>query len=342
MFKEFSNNDKDDDYLSEFRQKIATQNRQDMEERRHELQRSRNGFIGTLAGIGLAVVVSWFLLIPRFSNNESVEIAVIRRPITPVKIQPNEPGGMEILNQDKSVYNLVEKKQAEPTEIESLLPPPEAPKMPVIVPEPEPLPLTGVSENGNPDSMEELISTAAQTDIESEADPIPTKAADAKNTLPTKVLHENIEPVASTLGQQIEIPKKIAEIKVEAKTAEVKNTPNSLPNSEIKSETKENAPAAKAAAAEKTGVKANPVTAGMWQVQLMASTNKGALEKGWHDLSSKYPALKPHQHEIESAKTGAGAQIYRLKAGAFNSRADADSLCAALKNAGGTCIVKQK
>ena len=99
MFKEFSNNEKEDDYLSEFRQKVATQQQEDIAERQSELQRSRNGFIGTLAGIVLAGVVSWVLLLPRFADNNPSEIPVIRRPITPVKIQPNEPGGMEILNQ---------------------------------------------------------------------------------------------------------------------------------------------------------------------------------------------------------------------------------------------------
>ena len=111
MFKEFASNEKEDDYLSEFRQKVATQQQEDIAERQSELQRSRNGFIGTLAGIILAGIVSWVLLLPRFADKNPAEIPVIRHPITPVKIQPNEPGGMEILNQDKSVYNLVEKKK---------------------------------------------------------------------------------------------------------------------------------------------------------------------------------------------------------------------------------------
>ena len=136
MFKEFYGN-KDDDYLSEFRQKIASERQAELQARKQELQRSRNGFIGTIAGIALAGIVSWLLLIPRFNEDKNVEIPVIRRPTNPVKIHPSNPQGMQIQNQDKSIYALVEKQEADTVKIESILPAPEKPKLPEIVPEPE-------------------------------------------------------------------------------------------------------------------------------------------------------------------------------------------------------------
>lgn len=353
MFKEFSENEKDDDYLSEFKQKIANQQREDMEERRQELQRSRNGFIGTLAGIVLAGIVSWILLMPHFSGTDSGDIPVIRRPITPAKIQPSEPGGMEILNQDKSVYDLVEKKENAPEKIESILPEPEAPKMPVIVPETENnAPQTGediLSENG---SMEDLIERETGT-----ADP-----------LPVKVLEEDLKPVSTTSGEKINIPEKLPEIDVEVKTAESKPAESKLTKTEPAENTTKAKPvddkAASETAAKKESVPAaeikpaKPVkaetpktdakktqtaaaAAGTWQIQLIASANKQAVEDAWKDLSATHNVLKSMPHEIESATVNGGT-FYRLKAGAFTERSGADKACTEIKANGGSCIVKQK
>lgn len=351
MFKEFSNNDKDDDYLSEFKQKIANQQQEDFLERQSELQRSRNGFIGTLAGIFLAGIVSWFLLMPKFSGNQPEEIPVIRRPIAPVKIQPNEPGGMEILNQDKSVYDLVEKKEIMPEKIESILPEPETPKMPTIVPEEETA------------ETKDAATKAAQADTQED------------NELPIKPLKEKLVPTASTSGQAIDIPEKITDIELEVKTVEVKQEPAKAEvKKEAKSATseqpKEQAPAAsKPAEVKKESVKeavkepvkevkkesvqdvvnevlkesapqkTSAIAKGVWQVQLIASSNQKAVETAWKDLSSSHSVLKGLPHEIETSETGG---LYRLKAGAFATRDGADKVCNAIKQAGGSCLVKQK
>lgn len=133
MFQEFPEDNKGDDFLNEFRQKIADQSSNNIEERRNEMKRSKSVFIGAVSGVALAGVVGWFILAPQYSDTGNVEIPVIRRPQTAVKVQPSEPGGMEILNQDKSVYDIIEKKDNEPV-VENLLPPPEQPKLPEVIP----------------------------------------------------------------------------------------------------------------------------------------------------------------------------------------------------------------
>ena len=110
MFPNFPENNKDDDFLNEFRQKLNDQSIANFEEKKNEINRSKNVFIGAVSGIALAAVVGWFVLSPRYANDPNVELPVIRRPQTAVKVQPTEPGGMEILNQDKSVYDIIERK----------------------------------------------------------------------------------------------------------------------------------------------------------------------------------------------------------------------------------------
>ncbi|MEE6208160.1 MAG: hypothetical protein VZR95_08925, partial [Alphaproteobacteria bacterium] len=66
MYQDFFN--KNDGYLDDFKQKVAEQKIATMEERRDELARSRNNFLGTFAGIALAGVVGWFVLIPQYQQ----------------------------------------------------------------------------------------------------------------------------------------------------------------------------------------------------------------------------------------------------------------------------------
>ena len=95
MFADFNNNQNNDDFLDEFRQKLNTEPSESFEERKLEISRSKNVFVGTVSGIALAAVVGWFVLAPRYSNNTDVELPVIRRPQTAIKVQPSEPGGID-------------------------------------------------------------------------------------------------------------------------------------------------------------------------------------------------------------------------------------------------------
>ncbi|MCQ2741456.1 MAG: SPOR domain-containing protein, partial [Alphaproteobacteria bacterium] len=84
------------------------------------------------------------------------------------------------------------------------------------------------------------------------------------------------------------------------------------------------------------------IPAGYWQIQLISSPNKSAMEKAWVNMTPKYPELKNLPHEIESADLGSKGTFYRLKAGSFSNRTDADKLCNTIKTAGGSCLVKKK
>lgn len=308
MFKEFYGN-KDDDYLSEFKQKIASERQAELQAKKQELQRSRNVFIGTIAGIALAGVVSWLLLIPRFNENINTEIPIIRRPTNPVKIQPTNPQGMKIQNQDKSIYALVEKQETEIVKIESILPEPEKPKLPEIVPD-----------------------TEAKTDM---ALPETEDNKESSDILPVKNLEELIEKVETTEAKKIDIPQK-PEINLEVKTVEI--TQEKPKKEEVKKEEPKKVEVKK----EEPKKIFTEVKPGMWQLQLMASSNLDAIKRGWQDLSNKHTSLQNLTHDIEKATANNGSSIYRLKVGSFTSRTQADNLCSQLKKEGLSCITKQK
>lgn len=306
MYQDFF--DKNDDYLNEFKQKVANQKIATVEERRSELARSRNNFLSVFAGIALAAVVGWFVLSPQYTE-ESSEIPVIRRPQTAIKIRPENPGGMDIPNQDKEVYNIVEKKNVDTTVVENLLPTPETPKLPDIVPE-----VSDIDENAK--DLDEIVDEVVdEPKAESES-----AVTENKNE---KVVEQKEQATSAVPEKSAELLKKEepkTEVKAEAK-----------PEAKQPEKTKETAEIAAQA------------TDGKWQIQLIASKNKAAVEKAWADLSNRYALLKSYNYEIQTSDLGAQGIFYRLRAGAFADKNAAAAACATLKKQGlNDCIAKER
>lgn len=295
------------EFLDEFRQRLNTQPLESIEERRATVGRSQQIFLSALLGIGLAGVVSWFIFSPQYNQIENTDIPIVRRPQTAVKVQPAEPGGMEILNQDKTVYDIVEKKDSTNEKVESLLPPPEQPVLPIVQAE----------ESENSESLVDVAAEAEKILEKNEA-----KKEEVKEAKEEAKVEETVKEVKEIKVEEV----KVEEAKVEqVKPAEVKEEVKAAP---VKTKT------------ESAGVKDIP--SGVWQIQLISSPNAKAVEKAWVDLKGKYSALKGLPHEVETADLGSKGLFYRLKVGAFVDRGDADKLCNSIKNSGGTCLVKKK
>jgi len=316
MFDNFQENNEQNqngEFLDEFRQRLNSQPIESMEERKNDINRSQHIFIGTILGIGLAGVASWFILSPQYNSTSDADIPVIRRPHTSVKMQPSDPGGMEILNQDKTVYDIVEKTDVSVAKVENLLPPPEEPKLPPI---------------------EENV------EIKAEINSVDTAIDNAKKIIDMEQ-SPKIAPTPEINNQQPITKEEIkAEIKTEIKTETPTNQPTKIiaekPTPQPQPTTPQESP--KAPTAEKSA----SIPAGSWQIQLISSPNKSAMDKAWNSLTKKYNALKGLPHEIESADLGSKGTFYRLKAGAFKTRSEADKLCNSIKSSGGSCLVKRK
>lgn len=330
MFQDFPEDNKNDDFLNEFRQKIADQSAASFEEKRNEMKRSKSVFIGAVSGVALAGIVGWFVLSPRYAINNPEEIPVIRRPQTAIKVQPSEPGGMEILNQDKSVYDIVEKKANEPT-VENLLPPPEQPKLPVIEAQ---APVVVPAPVAPAENLEALIADSNTPKVIKEAQKIMVAQEVSEDKVVT--IKE-----ASTETQAIVIPAKVETIKVDNSAKLAEKAAAKAKDWNLDENPEAPAPVALPSVPASTNVSAS-IPAGSWQVQLMSSQNKKAVEAGWNSMVKKYSVLKNQPHEIEAADLDFDGVFYRLKTGAFNNKADADSLCRDIKALGGTCIVKKK
>ncbi len=297
-FRDDDTAEKDGEFLDEFRQRLNSQPLDSLEERKNDITRSQHIFLGTVLGVGLAGIVSWFILSPDYSSVQDAEIPVVRRPQAAIKVQPADPGGMEILNQDKTVYDIVEKKDSSDAKVENLLPPPEEPK----------LVLADTSADSSPQAVKEK-------EVETPAIAAPQVTADTS----AKVANS-------------------ADAKLQPET----QTPKEEPKEEIKIEIKQPEPSVVASKPKAQAQKEQAIANGSWQIQLISSPNKSAMEKAWNDLSKKYAVLKGLPHEVETADLGSKGIFYRLKAGAFKERAEADKICNSIKSAGGSCLVKKK
>lgn len=81
----------------------------------------------------------WYFYGERMLRGDDAEVPVIHAAEGPVKVRPENPGGMAIPDRDKLVYDRMKGGVEEPR-VERLLPPPELPKtppVPVATPEPE-------------------------------------------------------------------------------------------------------------------------------------------------------------------------------------------------------------
>ena len=313
MLDDFQDEDMNNsgEFLDEFRQRLNSQPLENLDERRNQVNRSQQIFIGTILGIGLAGLVSWFIFASDYKQNPNVEIPVVRRPQTAVKVQPAEPGGMEILNQDKTVYDIVEKNDTSNNKVESLLPPPEEPNIPLLKE------ANGAIANSEaPNTIEPLIDDNLQKTAE-----LPP-ASEIK------------KPVLKDLKDQ-------NKSKEEVKVTEVKPVEEVKTNDVKPVESVEKQQISQNNVTDKSNDKQS-IPNGVWQIQLMSTPNAQAVDKAWIGFKSKYPALDKLPHETEVADLGTKGTYYRLKVGAFLDRGEADKLCNSIKNSGGTCLVKKK
>lgn len=301
-FRDDDELDKGNEFLDEFRQRLNSQPLESIEDRKKDINRSQHVFLGTVLGVGLAGIVSWFILSPDYSKVSDTEIPVIRRPSSAIKIQPAEPGGMEILNQDKTVYDIVEKKDTGDVKVENLLPPPEEPKLPTVTAAEASQPIS------IPSSESEIVKEAEKI-IAAEELKSSKQKANEKITKPQENIKEEVKVVVKDELKNTDISA--------ISTTEI-NTPESKKVVEI------------------------TIPAGSWQIQLISSPNKAAIEKAWKDLTKKYTVLKNLPHEIETADLGNKGTFYRLKAGSFEKRTEADKICNTIKSSGGSCLVKKK
>lgn len=301
--------------ISDYHQRVADRNIQSIEDRNEEIEHAKNGFIGMLAGILVGAVVGWIFLAPTNENNKATEIPIIRKSIKPFKIQPNEPGGMEIDNQDREIYHIVDNipKENKEVKIKAL------PDVPQLVVE------TATTPHQDLETLVESIEEELPLNNDS------IEIDDANENV--KIAQTELMSINTNSREKIVIPQKIEHIEVK-----LQDTINAET-----SEKKSNKEEQKTATAPKKEItpKAPQSLKGTWYTQIIASSSRSAVENLWKNLSQKHSFLKTYYHEVEEITSANGNTLYRLKVGAFKTRKQAEELSNKLKQNKVSSIIKQ-
>lgn len=305
--------------MDDFQQRSIEQSMQSISDRQEAIRHAKHGYIGMLLGILTGGVVSWLFFGAHGDANTERTIPVIRRPLMAAKVQPNEPGGMEIDNQDREIYHIVDNIPTKTEEVK-IIPAPEVPQI--------------IVENtiAAPENMENLVeSISEESSLEQAEITLETNPQEE-----TKVASQALAPIKTNSNEKIIIPEKIQDISVKLQ----KNINNEPEATSVN--TPDPQPQAKAEE-EKTTV-AEPIThgaKGTWYAQIIASSSRKAVENLWNQLSAKHNFLKGYTHEIEEIVAANGNTLYRLKVGAFKTRPEAENLSNKLKQNQISSIIKQ-
>lgn len=259
-----------------------------------------------LVALMVLAVVAWFV----FQDDGDGRVAqdgqsapIVRAPDGPDRERPEDPGGVEIPDRDKQVYDTFKPADERTGEaVERLLPAAEAP-----LAEPEPAP--------KPDAAEEAPAAAA---------------ADDGGDLDTVVVEDRAEHV---------IDEGAADAPAADEDGSAPAPPPARPAG-VRAEA-EAAPAAKPAPAPEKAAAPKPAE-GPWQVQLAALRAEADAMATWKRISGKHAKLLDGmQPAVTRADTSNGV-FYRLRVGGFASRGEADAFCARLKAAGQDCIAARR
>ena len=305
MFQGF---DTEDSKTNEFHQRVADQNIQSFDTRSDDIMSAKNGFIGMLAGILVGGVVGWLFLSPSNQTDKMQTIPVIRRPLTPFKVQPNDPGGMDIDNQDREIYHIVDNKPKVIEEV-NIVPAPDTPKL-----------VIENNINNNIADMDNLVESI------SENDNVLTEDADAKESV--QLANVQLKTIPTNSTEKVTIPEKIENIKVDIQENINKN--ESIKPSKVEENKK-----------EIKIIEKDISLKGTWYTQLIASSSRQSVENLWKKLSSKHNFLKSYPHSVEEITASNGSKLYRLKVGSFKTRKQAEELSLKLKQLKISCIIKQ-
>lgn len=300
-------------------------------------------FVGLMIGGGAA---GWYLLGDRFTSAESEgDVPIVRADINPAKVRPADPGGMEVPNRDKTIYEQLSPGESKEGKIERLLPPPEEPKAPEPVAQPEPRP-------------------AAST-----PPPPPPAAPDPNAPLPRSPRALKPEPVTPQSpvpsAHEVEVARKPTEPAIAAKPGSLQPPPPSAPVSRVETvgmqtqpapaPTPAPAPVAPTPAPEPQPApvpEAKPVPApvatpaaaapakGAYRIQIGALRTRAEAEAEWKKQQKAHPDLLGGLAlTIVEVNVAGKGTFFRIRGGGLPSEDAAKDLCGKLTAKKVACLV---
>ena len=305
----------------------------------------------------LFIGIIWYSY-PKNDNPENAEnVPIIRADARPIKVTPEDPGGMEILYRDSTIFNTLN-NDAE--DAENL--PPNVENLFADKADEQPLPREDLFADTQRDmppaaetAPETRVSTKTQTDDATEVSPVqkpqavkqaaksetPAAQSDAVADTQTNT-QENAQPLDTAQdAKQDNISDVIAGLQPsqQTQTPDIADAP--------KPSVKPDAPAKpKTARADKTAERAAQVAPAAsdahFYVQLGSLSSEQAAQNAWKTFQRQFPAeLNALGLHIEKADLGARGTYYRVQGGPV-TEPQARSICSVIsaQRQGGCLVTK--
>jgi len=321
--------------------------------------------LGGLIVLGGGAAGSWYFLDSWLGETIDTSVPLIRADDALIKVRPEKPGGMEVPDQDKLVYDRME-GTGDGQPVEQLLPPaekpiplPEAPPPPEVTMPAEPekpvQPQTRVAEMAEkkPAGPISLVpgKKAAETAPAAAPAPPPVAAPTKKVEAAEQLLPEPKKPEppqpATAPAAPPPPPAEPAEVKPAKPAAApppeppkpAKVTPPKPPEPKVEVASRPPPPKPAKPVVSKTTKPA--ATASSYRIQIASVRSSKDARSEWKRLQRKNrDLLGGLQLSIDKADLGAKKGIYyRLRAGPVADAAAAKSLCAALKKRKVGCLI---
>lgn len=320
-------------------------------------------FAPMILAAGAFVLFSFIVLIAYWGDDDDERpqqaAAPVLTPQIAIKIEPDQPGGMEIPDQDKLVYNQLN-QGADDGQVEQILPGAEAPKEPPKEPlqadaakppatagvVPPPLDAGAVPEPGVA-----LLSDPQTPAPEAPATPT-TDAAAADATKPGAATPETTPDMKTVPGEPTKAGDMAAATVPPPPGLVIPDQPQT-PAPDGTTPTAQtpilNGPETPAAVKPVPEVpkKPKPVAttqmrtlAGVYRVQVASLKSPALAEREWSAQVKKNPdLLSKLSLTVQRAVIKNGGTYYRVQAGPIQDRESADTLCRNLRSRGQDCIV---
>ncbi len=288
-------------------------------------------------------------------ENTSDNVPVVRADTNPTKLKPSEPGGMEVPNRDKTVYERVSKENTEP-KLERLLPRPEKPlekpKAELALPElsekisektgmpaiTKDLPEAPSEENSTIKPDKEVV-VFNPVEEEPELPEVPSEevASAIEAPPPAPVVDENAPRALVKRAEKPVEPQKFDQDALAAKIAEALNEKGPAePKMDPPKKVEPSKPVEMAKAVQK------PVAAPQkgYAMQLLSSKSKSGVEAAWKKIKGKNgDIVNTLPANIVKADLGDKGIYYRLRLGPVTAGDKAKDICGKLKQRNVGCFI---
>lgn len=269
--------------------------------------------------------LAWYAYKNGGDTGDEKDIEVVKADKAPVKEAPANPGGMDIPNQDKTVYGLISGKNEKPV-AEHILAAPE-----------EPLPRT------TPEDTQTWMSDSLKGKTAAQVEAMKVGGDDAPKDQAKDQSKEQFNPgkVRTATGAVTTAPAALA-----AKSSAPAKPPVAAAPAAGSDDSDDSDDDAKPAAKPAVQAQAKPAPAASTtppsgtRIQLGAYKSQAEADKNWTHIAGKFASeVKSKQHYVVRADLGSKGVYYRLQVAPFASPKDAEQFCLDFVSAGQGCMV---